>query len=82
MFQNFLALVKVLKDPERFNQKLSRIENKPYLEPIKLDSQFDLALIAQWTNLSIDEIYSFNPGLKRWATPETLPYTILLPIDV
>ena len=77
-----LAVAKVLKDPDRFNQKLTMIENKPYLEPVKLESQFDLALIAQWTNLSIDEIYSFNPGLKRWATPETLPYTILLPVDV
>ena len=77
-----LALGKVLKNPERFNQKLIKIENKPYLEPINLESQFDLALIAQWTNLSIDEIYSFNPGLKRWATPEELPYTILLPVDV
>ena len=77
-----LALGKVLKNPERFNQKLIKIENKPYLEPINLESQFDLALIAQWTNLSIDEIYSFNPGLKRWATPEILPYTILLPVDV
>mgnify|MGYP003298932562 FL=1 len=77
-----LALGKVLKNPERFNQKLIKIENKPYLEPINLESQFDLALIAQWTNLSIDEIYSFNPGLKRWATHEELPYTILLPVDV
>ena len=77
-----LALGKVLKNPERFNQKLIKIENKPYLEPINLESQFDLALIAQWTNLSIDEIYSFNPGLKRWATPEALPYKILLPVDV
>ena len=77
-----LAIAKVLKDPAPYNQKLLSIENKPYLEPIKLESQFDLALIAQWTNLSIDEIYSFNPGLKRWATPEALPYTILLPIDV
>ncbi|MDC0198427.1 LysM peptidoglycan-binding domain-containing protein [Candidatus Thioglobus sp.] len=77
-----LAIAKVLKDPAPYNQKLLSIDNKPYLEPIKLESQFDLALIAQWTNLSIDEIYSFNPGLKRWATPETLPYTILLPIDV
>ena len=77
-----LAIAKVINDPTRYNQKLSRIENKPYLESIELDSQFDLALIAQWTKLSIDEIYSFNPGLKRWATPETLPYTILLPTDV
>ena len=77
-----LAIAKVINNPTRYNQKLSRIENKPYLESIELDSQFDLALIAQWTKLSIDEIYSFNPGLKRWATPETLPYTILLPTDV
>jgi membrane-bound lytic murein transglycosylase D len=41
-----------------------------------------LALISQWTGLTIDQIYTFNPGLKRWATPVSLPYTILLPEDV
>jgi len=77
-----LAIGSVLKDPALYNQKLSKIENKPFLEAVQLDSQFDLALIAQWTDLSINEIYSFNPGLKRWATPEALPYTILLPKEV
>ncbi len=77
-----LAIGKVIQNPERYNQKLLKIQNKPYLQAVELDSQFDLALIAQWTELSIDEIYSFNPGLKRWATPEALPYTILLPINV
>ena len=74
-----LAIGSVLKDPALYNQKLTKIENKPFLEAVQLDSQFDLALIAQWTDLSINEIYSYNPGLKRWATPEVLPYTILLP---
>ena len=71
-----LAVAKVLKDPDRFNQKLTMIENKPYLEPVKLESPFDLALIAQWTNLSIDEIYSFNPGLKSLSTPVYLPFSM------
>ncbi len=77
-----LALGKVIKDPERYNQKLNMIENKPFLKAIELNSQFDLALISQWTGLTIDQIYTFNPGLKRWATPVSLPYTILLPEDV
>jgi len=77
-----LALGEVIKDPERYNQKLNMIENKPFLKAIELNSQFDLALISQWTGLTIDQIYTFNPGLKRWATPVSLPYTILLPEDV
>ena len=77
-----LALAKIVKDPSRYNQNLLKIDRNPYLKAIELNSQFDLALIAQWTGLSIDQIYTFNPGLRRWATPVTLPYTILLPQDV
>jgi len=77
-----LALSQVIKDPSRYNQKLLKIDNKPFLKSIELDSQFDLALISQWTGLSIDQIYKYNPGLKRWATPESLPYIILLPKQV
>ena len=77
-----LALAKIVKDPSRYNQNLLKIDRNPYLKAIELNSQFDLALIAQWTGLSIDQIYTFNPGLRRWATPVTLPYTILLPEDV
>ena len=77
-----LALSQVIKNPSRYNQKLLKINNKPFLKAIELDSQFDLALISQWTGLSIDQIYNYNPGLKRWATPESLPYTMLLPEEV
>ena len=77
-----LALAKIVKEPSRYNQNLLKIDRNPYLKAIELNSQFDLALIAQLTGLSIDQIYIFNPGLRRWATPVTLPYTILLPQDV
>ncbi|MDC1318254.1 LysM peptidoglycan-binding domain-containing protein [Candidatus Thioglobus sp.] len=77
-----LALSQVIKNPSRYNQKLLKIDNKPFLNEVELDSQFDLALISQWTGLSIDQIYNYNPGLKRWATPESLPYIMLLPEEV
>lgn len=77
-----LAVAKILQDPSRYNQRFERVDNKIYLQAIELDSQFDLALIAQWTGLSIDEIYTFNPGLRRWATPSALPFTLLLPDSV
>ena len=77
-----LALSQVIKNPSRYNQKLLEIDNKPFLNEVELDSQFDLALISQWTGLSIDQIYNYNPGLKRWATPESLPYIMLLPEEV
>ena len=77
-----LALSQVIKNPSLYNQKLLKIDNKAFLKAIELDSQFDLALISQWTGLSIEQIYNYNPGLKRWATPESLPYTMLLPEEV
>ena len=77
-----LALTMIVKEPEKFGQELSLIDNSRLLEVVELNSQFDLALIAQWTGLSIDEIYTFNPGLRRWATPVSLPYELLLPVSV
>ena len=76
-----LALSMIVKDPSKFGQQLTPIDNSKLLEVVELNSQFDLALIAQWTGLSIDEIYTYNPGLRRWATPVSLPYELLLPVS-
>ena len=76
-----LALSMITKEPEKFGQQLTPIDNSKFLEVVELNSQFDLALIAQWTGLSIDEIYTYNPGLRRWATPVSLPYELLLPVS-
>jgi membrane-bound lytic murein transglycosylase D len=76
-----LALSMIAKEPEKFGQQLTPIDNSKFLEVVELNSQFDLALIAQWTGLSIDEIYTYNPGLRRWATPVSLPYELLLPVS-
>ncbi len=76
-----LAVSKIIKNPSTYNQDISPIDNKKQVELVLLNSQFDLALIAQWSDLSVDEVYSLNPGLKRWATPSEGEYSILLPVD-
>lgn len=75
-----LAVARIIKNPKKYNQELGYIENKKHVQSVILDSQFDLALIAKWTDLSLDEIYYLNPGLKRWATPGEENYSILLPV--
>mgnify|MGYP000019866575 FL=1 len=77
-----LAVAELIKNPSLYNQSVTPIDNQPQVRPVTLNSQFDLALILEWTGLDSDELYSLNPGLKRWATPSTGSYTMLLPIDV
>ena len=76
-----LAVANIIKNPDSFNQKIVHIDNEQQVQSVLLSSQFDLALIAKWSELSLDEVYSLNPGLKRWATPSEENYSLLLPID-
>ena len=41
-----LALSMIVKDPSKFGQQLTPIDNSKFLEVVELNSQFDLALIA------------------------------------
>ena len=76
-----LAVAELIKHPARYGQSITPVNNKPQVKTIKLDSQFDLALIAEWTELELDELYALNPGLRRWATPNNDGYHLLLPVD-
>lgn len=77
-----IALSEIVKNTAKYQQRFIKIENESYLKEITLYSQFDLALISKWTGLSVKDIYTFNPGLRRWATPSYVPFTILLPVEV
>ncbi len=77
-----LAVAELIKNPQRYNQTITPVENKPQLQSVYLYSQLDLALIAKWSGLSLEQIYSLNPDLNRWATPDTSRYELLLPIEV
>ncbi|BBB22893.1 membrane-bound lytic murein transglycosylase D [Abyssogena phaseoliformis symbiont OG214] len=76
-----LAVAQLIKHPERYGQIITTVSNTPQIQAIKLDSQFDLALISEWAQLDLEQLYTLNPGLKRWATPSKGSYNLLLPID-
>ena len=74
-----LAVTELIRHPEKYGQKITPVANKPAVESIRLDTQFDLALIADWSKVDLEDLYTLNPGLKRWATPSKGSYTLLLP---
>ncbi|SMN10681.1 Membrane-bound lytic murein transglycosylase D precursor [uncultured Candidatus Thioglobus sp.] len=76
-----LAVMELIKNPHKYNQTITAVTNKPKLESVYLYSQLDLSLISQWSGLDLDEIYTLNPDLNRWATPDTPRYELLLPLD-
>ncbi|MBT3276622.1 MAG: LysM peptidoglycan-binding domain-containing protein [Candidatus Thioglobus sp.] len=74
-----LAVTELIKHPEKYSQTITPVKNSPVLESIQLSTQFDLALISDWSAVELEDLYSLNPGLKRWATPTEGVYTLLLP---
>ncbi len=75
-----LAVAELIRHPEKYGQKITPVANQPAVQSIKLDTQFDLALIADWSALDLEDLYKLNPALKRWATPNKGAYNLLLPI--
>lgn len=76
-----LALKKLVNNPEVYNIQLSRIDDSPYFERIKLDSQIDLALAADLADMDLDDLYELNPAYNRWATSPNGPNYLLIPLD-
>lgn len=76
-----LALVSIIKNPERYNVELPSFDGQPYFEIVEINNQLDLARIASITEISESELHFLNPGFNRWATPPYGTNKILLPID-
>ena len=75
-----LALSKVIQNPEKYEIELPVIENIPYLQTVKVDSQIDLAYAAELANIDLKLLYRLNPGFNRWATHPNGPQDLLLPL--
>ena len=76
-----LALKKLINNPFMYNVQLGRIDDTPYFERIKLDSQIDLALAAELADMDLDDLYELNPAYNRWATSPDGPNYLLIPLD-
>lgn len=76
-----LALKKLINDPYMYKLELARIDDTPYFQRIKLDSQIDLALAADLADMDLDDLYELNPAYNRWATSPNGTSYLLIPLD-
>jgi len=75
-----LAIADILKHAKQLDYTFTPIKNTPALAFIKLDSQLDLILAAQWANLKPAQLFALNPALSNTATSPNSPYQLLVPI--
>lgn len=76
-----LAILSIVRDPQKYGVKLWPIPNKPYLTTVNLKSQIDLGLAAKLAGISLREMYLLNPGFNRWATAPSGHQVLLLPTE-
>ena len=75
-----LAAIVIAKNPSQYGFTVEPAMPFTY-EKVPVDDPIDLRLIAEWTNVPIDDIESLNPELRRWTTPVRSPnYEIKLPL--
>lgn len=78
---SLLAVAEILKHPKKYNISFNAITNQPFFESVDVGSQIDLSTVAELSGLSMDEVYTLNPGFNRWATDPAGPHDILVPLN-
>ena len=73
-----IALSNIIENPGKYGLKISSVPNQPYFDVIRLNSQIELGVVADATNIPIDELEILNPGFKRWATDPAGPHRLLV----
>lgn len=74
------ALVKIIKEPARYNVKLPSILNQPYFKFVKVDATIELAKAAKLANMDLKEFQVLNPGHKQWLTKPEMAHKIAVPV--
>ncbi len=78
---SLLAVAEIVSNPGKYKITLKPIANTRYFKQVDINSQIDLATAAELSELSIEELYTLNPGFNRWATDPKGPHLLLIPVD-
>jgi len=78
---SLLAVAEIISNPDKYKVTIQPIDNIQYFEQVDINSQIDLATAAELSELSIEELYTLNPGFNRWATDPKGPHRLLIPVD-
>ena len=50
-----IALSNIIRNPEKYGLKIASVPNKPYFDVVRLNSQIELGVVADATNIPIDQ---------------------------
>lgn len=78
---SLLAIAELVANPNSYQVNLQPIPNEPYFSKVDVGNQLDLAMVAKLADLSMEEVYTLNPGFNRWATAPDGPHTLLIPVE-
>lgn len=78
---SLLAVAEIVSHPGKHGVTLQSIPDEPYFAVVNTGGQLDLATAAKLANLSMDEVYTLNPGFNRWATDPEGPHYLLIPVE-
>lgn len=76
-----LGLSEIIANPVANGILLDSISNEPFLQKVDIESQIDLDVVAELADMTLEEIYRYNPGFNRWSTAPDGPHYLLLPIS-
>ena len=76
-----LGLTCLFQDPDHYGYTLPIAPNEAVITAVEMESQSDLVLVSQLSKVSVDVLFSLNPGFNRWATSPDGPWRVVLPIE-
>jgi membrane-bound lytic murein transglycosylase D len=76
-----LALARAIEHPALVGLQVPELSSRTAFVIHELDAQIDLAKLSRLADLPIDEIFRFNPGLNRGATPPDGPHRLIVPTE-
>ena len=77
---SLLAVAELVANSGQHGLSWKPIPDKPYFVQIDTGGQMDLALVAELSEQSMDEMYTLNPAYNRWATDPEGPHSLLIPV--
>ncbi|GAD89018.1 MULTISPECIES: LysM peptidoglycan-binding domain-containing protein [Vibrio] len=76
-----MAIADIVAHQEKYGVEIPAIENKPVLVQVDPKEQLDLGIAAQYADISVKELQSYNPAYNQWATAPDGPHKLLIPIE-
>jgi len=74
-----MAAMVIAKNPVKYGFELTPLAPLTY-DKVKVPGAVDLRRVAEWADVSLDEIEELNPELRRWTTPVDYPgYELKVP---